>query len=315
MTRSLYGLGVESNVPIAAFAGLGPAPRADVNWTLGAIPERCAPSAGGWVEYRRVEESCVRAARTRDGAFYRLAYDDGTVCIIDADGRAVWAQAAEGATVEDTATYLLGPVMGFVLRLRGVACLHASAVAVGGHAIAVAGHAGSGKSSAAAAFARAGYPVLTDDVTALTLAAGRFHVEPAYPRVRLWPESVAPMFGSAEALPRITPNWDKRFLALDDGRFRFQRERLPLAAIYVLEDRASGAPRIERLDPAEALIWLVAHAYSAHLLDREMRAREFDCLARLVEEVPVARVAPSDDLASLAQFCETLADERLHASV
>ena len=313
---TIYGLGVESNAPIAAFAGLAPGEGCDVRWTLGSLPARCVGLPGdAWVEHRRVEASAVSAARLRDGTYYRLAYDDGTVCVIDARGRGVWAQAPAGATVEDTATYLLGPVMGFVLRLRGVTCLHASAVAVGGRAIAIAGHAGSGKSTTAAAFARAGYPVLTDDVAALTLADGRHHVEPAYARVRLWPESVARLFGSADALPRITPGWDKRFLGLDGGRYRFQRERLPLAAIYVLEGRAAGAARIERLDPAEALIWLVAHAYSAHLLDKAMRAREFDCLARLAERVPVARVAASDDLGSLAQLCETLAREPPHASV
>jgi hypothetical protein len=311
--RSLYGLGVESNVPIAAFAGLEPCARRDVRWTLGALPDLGAAEES-WEEYRRVEESCVRASRLPGGSHYRLAYDDGTECVIDARGEEVWAKAPAGATIEDTATYLLGPVMGFVLRLRGVTCLHASAVAVDGRAIALAGHAGAGKSSAAAAFARAGHAVLTDDVTALTLDAGRYCVEPAYPRIRLWPESVASMFGSPDGLPRITPTWDKRFLGLD-GAFRFQRERLPLAAIYVLEDRAPGRPRIEPLEPSEALIWLVAHAYSAQLLDKRMRAREFECLARLVEQVPVARVAPSDDYGRLAQLCETLAGARAHASV
>jgi hypothetical protein len=121
------------------------------------------------------------------------------------------------------------------------------------------------------------------------------------------------MFGSPEALPRITPTWEKRFLGLDGARF--QRERLPLAAIYVLEDRGPGSPRIEPLEPPEALIWLVAHAYSAQLLDKRMRAREFECLARLVGQVPVARVAPSDDYGRLAQLCEELAGARAHAPV
>ena len=311
--RKLYGLGVGCNVPVAALQDLPAAPRSDVQWHVGRIPDEL--EAADWRDYRRVEASAVSAARTDDGSHYRLRYDDGTVCVLDSAGRHVWADAPAPFTTEDIATYLLGPVMGFVLRLRGVTCLHASAVDLGGRAIAFAGHAGSGKSSTAAAFARAGHRVITDDVTAIAEVDGVPHVEAAYPRVRLWPESVGPLFGSPEALPRITAGWDKRFLALDGRRYRFQARRQPLAAICILGDRSAGSTRIEPLPGGEALIWLVAHAYSAHLLEPGMRAREFECLARLVERVPVVRLETEDGLGRLPSVCAGLAERFADASV
>lgn len=305
--RRLYGLGVLADVPVAALDGLEPAARCDVRWSVGRLPD-----CGEWLEYARVEESNVRAARSPLGDHLRLAYDDGSTFVIDRAGSQVWALAPPGATVEDLATYLLGPVMGFVLRLRGVTCLHAASVAVDGRAILVAGHAGSGKSSTAAAFARAGHPVMGDDVAALCLEGDDCCVEASYRRVRLWPESVQALYGSADALPRITPTWSKRFLGLEGASFH--PGRLPLAAIHVLDDRAGAEARIERLDPASALIWLVAHAYSARLLDRSMRAREFECLARVVRRVPVWRVAPAEGFTHIDRLCEALA-ARAHAPI
>src|SRR5262249_22183040 len=150
-------------------------------------------------------------------------------------------------TLEDTATYLLGPVLGFILRLRGVTCLHASAVAICDQAIAILGPAGAGKSTTAASFARAGYKVLTDDIVALDERGDAFLVQPAYPRVRLWSESVNALFGTEDALPLLTPTWDKRYLDLQANISCFQEHPLPLAAIYLLDKRSSdpAAPFIE----------------------------------------------------------------------
>src|SRR6185437_2076265 len=105
-----------------------------------------------------------------------------------------WAAWREPLTLEDTSTYLLGPVMGFVMLLRGVVCLHASAVAIGEGAIALVGPAGSGKSTTAAAFAERGYRVLAEDVVTLDDRGYRFLLQPGYPCIRLWPAAVKALY-------------------------------------------------------------------------------------------------------------------------
>jgi hypothetical protein len=314
--RLLYGLGIDSDAPVAALASSTMAGRSDLRWRFRSMPPGYDHIAEhDWEEYRRVDESSLRAARAPGHALYRLAYDDGTEFALDAAGTTVWARTAPGATLEDTATYLLGPVMGFVLRLRGITCLHAAAVEVEGRAIAFAGHAGSGKSTTAAAFARAGHAVLTDDVTALAELDGRLHVEPAYPRVRLWPEAVQSLFGSSEALPRITPSWDKRFLGLGDDGYRFQRSRLPLAAVYVLDRRVEGEGEALPIGGPDAVVELVTRGYSTRLLDAAMRAREFDALSRMVAEVPVFRLAVPEGIGRLGPMCRAIAERAAHAAL
>jgi hypothetical protein len=304
---SVYGLGLSVNVPLAGLRGLGPAPRVDVSIEVGGIPagrDERDPRAGpihvsDETDERGTPLRFVTLTRRGD---YRIDYADGTRIVVSGDGANVWAQGAT-SEVEDTAIYLLGPVLGFVLRLRGINTLHASAVAVGGRACAFVGASGSGKSSLAAAFARRGHAVLSDDVTPVVEHGGQFVAHPAYPRVRLWPDSVEGLFGDADFLPRIVPGWDKRFVDLAGPRFRFQHEPLPLAAIYLLDPRP-GPPSIEAIGAREAVMGIVADTYASYLLDRARRAREFEFVGRLVSGVPVRRLRRGDDLAVVAQACD-----------
>ena len=317
---SVYGLGIHVNVPIAGLAGLNAPRQVDVRMSLGSMPLfLAAVPRDEWLEYYVSSdldehgEPSNRYWRLSGGDYFRIAYLDGTVIVVNARGSRVWATWPESATVEDTATYLLGPTLGFVLCLRGITCLHASAIAIADRAVALVGPSGSGKSTTAAAFARLGCPVLTDDVLALEDQGTGFKVQPAYPRVRLWPNSVDALFGSVDALPLITPNWDKRFLDLNGPAYRFQHEPLPLAGIYILDVRNADplVPRVEAVSLREGLMSLVANTYATNLLDKPMRAKEFQVLGRLVESVPMRRVTPSADFGRISKLCDLIADDCL----
>ena len=242
-------------------------------------------------------------------SYFHLQYADGTEFLIDRQGTRIWAiWPAETLTLEDTATYLLGPVMGFVLLLRGFIALHACAVAVGDRAVAIIGPAGSGKSTTAAAFAEQGYRILAEDVVTLRDLGEEFLVQPAYPSIRLWPSSVEALYGTATALPKLTPTWDKCYLDLTQDKYEFQHEPLPLAAIYVLaERRDDGAvPLVEDLTPAEGLMSLIANTYATYLKDKEMRAREFELLQRVLNSIPLRRVTPHSDPAQIDGLCQAI---------
>ena len=119
-----------------------------------------------------------------------LAYSDGTQFWLDRKGAAIWAAWSERSSLENAISYLLGPVLGLLLRLRGIVCLHASAVAFDDHCVAFVGSAGAGKSTTAAAFAKLGCGIVSDDIVGLVERDGIFYVLPAYPHLCLWPESV-----------------------------------------------------------------------------------------------------------------------------
>lgn len=253
----------------------------------------------------------LRVGLFPSGEHFGFFYGDGARFVVDHRGCEVRADWPENYTLEDTCTYLLGPVMGFVLRLRGTVCLHASAVGIGDRAIALLGLPGAGKSTIAAAFACAGYPVLSDDVVALVDQEAQFLVQPGYPRVNLWPDSVRTLLGSDDALPRITPTWEKRYLQLDRNGHHFASSPLPLGAIYILDSRDSSltGPIIEGLPGKDAFIALAANTYVNYLLDQDMRRREFDVLGRLVSETPIRRVRAPSESSAIFNLCEAIASD------
>jgi hypothetical protein len=229
---------------------------------------------------------------------------------LDRQGRNVWALWPAGSSIEDAATYFVGPVLGFLLRLRGVTCLHASVVALGDRAIALVGAEGRGKSTIAAALARCGCAVLSDDIAALVEREGIFHVAPAYPYVSLWPDSVEMVEGSSEALPRFIPNWEKRCLDLGNHGLQFEERALPLGAVYLLGDRRSDqAPAAETVPSQTAFLALVANTFATKTLDIEMRAKEFEVLGRLASRVPIRQLSPHRDPCRLNELCQLVCDD------
>ena len=267
---------------------------------LYASPEDSAP-----------DQPNLRVCLLPGGDYFGFFYRDEVRFAVERHGREVWGDWPENYSLEDACTYLLGPVLGFVLRLRGATCLHASAVAVDGQAVALAGSPGAGKSTTAAAFAQRGFSVITDDVLALAEDGEDFQVQPGYPRLNLWSDSVGALFGSDEALPRITPSWDKRYLALGDNGFGFASRPLPLGAVYLLGAREAAleVPVIDCVSGSNALAEFVTNTYVNYLLDRDMRSREFDVLTRLVVKIPVRRVRAPADYSADFDLSEVIAND------
>jgi hypothetical protein len=242
------------------------------------------------------------------GQFFRLSYSDGSRFVVDDETRRIWGVCQPPLTQEDLVTYLVGPVLGFVLRRCGVLVLHASSFSKDGFAFALCGRAGAGKSTTAAALALQGCPIQSEDITALRERDDFYRAASGYPRVNLWPESACNLFGSPKALPKITPNWEKRYLPLDGAMAHFESQERQLAAVYLLGPRSSNrdAPRIEDVSPREAALLLVQNTYMNYLLDKEQRASEFDAIARLVSGTAVRLLIPHSHPEKIGSMCELL---------
>jgi hypothetical protein len=231
----------------------------------------------------------------RTGHGFHFSYADGTAVWIDTAGTHVWCSRAPGATMEDLATYLTGPILGFVLRRRGYLSLHASAVQTGSGATIMAGPHGAGKSTIAAALAMRGCPLITDDVLRVREAAAGWVAEPFAGSLKLWPDSVALVLGPDVSLPRLTPTWDKRTLDVDRFGVRAAQAPVTVHSILLLEwsDSDRPEPEFAAVGTAETVVRLAAHGSSAHLLDADDRAREFHAIADLARGIRATRVVLS----------------------
>jgi hypothetical protein len=252
--------------------------------------------------------------RLPDGDF-QMVYGEGAWFYVEARGTTVRASWRAPLTDVDVATYLLGPVLSLVMRLRGTVPVHASAVAVAGHAALFVGEAWAGKSTTAAAFATRGYAVLSDDIVPLAMHDGLLMASPSYPRVSIWEDTTAGLFGSADALPTFSQTYPKRYLDLAERGFVFQDVSTPVGVIYILGDRdpALEAPRFGALSPRAALMGLVGHTYGGYLLDAPMRADEFDFLSDLVGRVPIRSLSFGEPVGRVAEWCEAIAADMARA--
>jgi energy-coupling factor transporter ATP-binding protein EcfA2 len=306
----LYGLVIRSARPLEGLDAATPGAPIDVEIAMAASGERATAWSSVPPYFTGPAEPDGRLSLLvqRDAALgYRFEYADGTQFVMDPGARFIACWRSEASTLEDTATYLLGPVLGFALRLRGVLALHASAVLIDGRAVALVGPSGAGKSTTAAAFAAAGYSVIADDVLAVRTADGAALAYPSYRLLRLWDASERLLFGTEGQLPLLTPTWEKRALALGTD-FPFHPQPAPLGALFVLDQRQSDdrAPFVETMSPGDAFIALVANSYANYLLDDPMRVQEMRSLESLVRGRPVHRLVPHSDPARLAALVRTV---------
>lgn len=311
-----YGLELAANTAIPGlFAAHTTAEKAaEVNiyladWPLDLATPNPPDEAACWYTGTSANPN-LQVWRLPDNTYW-FRYRDGAEFLIREQGQRVWGRWFEPLTLADAATYLLGPILGFILRWRGVVCLHASAIVVEDHAIAFVGHAGAGKSTTAAAFACQGYPVLTDDVMALQPGDSGFWVQPAYPALRLWSTSVTALFGEETALPRLVPThptWDKRYLDLTQPSYTFQTKPVPLAGLYLLGSRQDQHPpgEITPMTPQAGAIALITNTYTNYLLNKSMRAAEFQQIEQLLQTVTLRQLHPHRDSRNLAAMLKSI---------
>jgi hypothetical protein len=220
-------------------------------------------------------------------------------------GKRVVVQRAPGASDEDLAWMLSGPVRQLGWLQQGSMALRASGVAIGGRAVAIAGPASSGKSVVAAALARRGHAVLAD-------AALPIDVEPPVTAhgvggtVGLWPHAVELLGLDPAAGEIVRPALAKR-------AHRFQSAAsAPLAAVAILDrNRHRREPATERLRGTAALGAVTAWTAMGPLVaPLGLTTAHFRWASGLVSQVPIVRIdldRHRPDLPAVADAVEALA--------
>lgn len=190
----------------------------------------------------------------------------------------------------------------------GKPVLHGSAVVIDGRAFAFLGPSGRGKSTMAAAFARAGYAFLTDDGLVLHREDDTFFADPYLPSIRLLSDSERAVIGS-DTLPDDGSMGKARIQAGPTVPYAAQRARL--GGVYLMREPAGvNDVMIDPLTVAEGVDALLQHSF---LLDSKDRARvraHFDAMGALAESCPIFGLDYPRDY---AQFADTIRLIATHA--
>ena len=302
----LYGLTVECPLALP-YAATSTEERADV---------RLRPAtAGQFAQVRRRLErhrgwrSWFFSRRLPTGEIY-ARWTGLLEFLISQDGRTIWYRQLKHATTESFGVYLVGQILSFSMLAFGDEPLHGAVVSIGGQAVAFVGNCGYGKSTLAAAMLARGHPIVTDDVIALDGGSGGWTVHPGVPRVKLFPAVAKALLGVRGGEP-MNRHTTKRVLPL--GRHESVRRKLPLAAIYVLDDPAErgrfARPAVEPLSPSEAFLEIVRAAFNLLVLERERLAIQFDFARRVAAGVRVRRLRYRRTLSALPDVCEAVLED------
>ena len=250
----------------------------DVTVRLGPVP-RTLPAGPG-------HPARTPLWQARPGAF--LMHLEGVARFLVTGGRDVLIEPL-GGNDDDVAAIFISSPFTVLLQQRGVATLHAAAVAAGDGAVLLLGTSGVGKSSLAAALVERGFPLLADDVTGVTLDAdGRPVALPAFARQRLWAHTLDRMRWRERVQSRVRRGLEKYWVPAQ----RACSSPMPVRAAFALESsHLHSGIRIEPLPPGSAFWALWEHTYRKRAMDAMgRRPTHFRAMTTMARRVPVARV-------------------------
>jgi hypothetical protein len=243
--------------------------------------------------------------------------------LVSSDGGRVECHPRRRLPAATLRHFLLDQVLPLALSRTGRLVMHASAVHVPGvGAVAFAGRAGRGKSTIAAALARDGCPLVSDDclVVQPDPASGVPRVQSAYPGVRLWRDAARALGESRDSGRAVAHYTSKRRVdRLNRRHLAFRAGPSRLRVLYVLAPRhRGGAPcRIRPQAARDTFVALTRCLYVLDVTDARQLDVAFRRVAWLADEIPIRSLSVVDDpgrLDDVADAIRRAAIESAHAA-
>lgn len=183
--------------------------------------------------------------------------------------------------------FLIGQVLPFASTVHGYEPWHASAVALGGQAVAIAGSSGSGKSTLVVELMLRGGTLLADDVIALKVDGDKVQVHPGPAVMSLRRQAAERMRAQDLCALGTVVGADREELRL--GVERCDRP-LPLQALYLLEPVRQG--KRARSTPVRSpdVRLLLGHAFNFALRDERRLVRQLDVCAAIARTARIVRL-------------------------
>jgi hypothetical protein len=283
-TYRAYGLTVRSDLPLPELRAVDTTRSPDVAVRTGDVEARLAAAAH----------------TLRFDSMGTFAVVDGREVVCDLDSPELRGHRYVRRVVYTKAL----PV---ALLQRGAVVVHASAVVVDGRAAIFLGSPDAGKSTTAAAFHRAGYRVIADDIVGIEVEDGPPAVLPGVPQLRLDAAVVAALGVEAPDISNRSGS-ENRYLNLPPVA-----ESVPLGGLYTLvEGESVGVDPVAGADQFFRVVERTFHDGS--LSGADVTPTGFEQVAAVVDSAPVRalrRPTRYDALPSVVDrvVCDLAADD------
>ena len=217
-------------------------------------------------------------------------------------------------TPANTFTHLLlDQVLPLTIDTRRRLALHASVVNAGGRAAAFMGATGQGKSTLAAAFARRGYGVLSDDCCVIERSEAGFDVVPTYPGLRLFPETIAALFERPLSAPLRVAHYSRKQRVAPASPETVRAPRVPLRGLYTFAPREDAAaaigPGIRRRSSREGVLDVIGSTFYLDVREQRRVRDGFELAAEVVSSCPVRLLTLPWNLSALDSAVDAIIDD------
>jgi len=203
------------------------------------------------------------------------------------NGNSVQIQKKDTSTMQEVRLFLAGLVFAALLHQRGVFALHANAIKNGNEAFLVCGNSGAGKSTLTREFLNAGYRLLSDDISVLEEHQGNIYVQPAFPFIKLWKDSMEHLELNEVGGAKLREQIDKYGFSLKD---EFHDEMLPVKNIFALVPHNKPEYKREQLKGIEKFNTLKNHTYRFQFISNTTRPFHFELINKIATRIPVHRI-------------------------
>jgi len=247
----IFGLNIESAVPFLDMPqGEG---NPDVVIQYGKVPDE-------------IPDAKIKGVSYQAGPGEFLLWVDNVARYYVTNGNHILIERESGAADEEVLLFLMGSAMGALLHQRNILPLHGSSIEVDGEGVIFTGPSSIGKSTLAGGFHKRGYPLLSDDVCAVTATNGLVpHIIPGFPRLKLWADALKKLEEDRKGLDRIRldQEFEKYFVPFDNACDR----STPVRSVFVLETTNTNEFEIIKLKAGEKLDPILNHTYRPRFLE------------------------------------------------
>jgi len=182
------------------------------------------------------------------------------------NGSHILVERESGTADEEVLLFLMGSIMGAILHQRNILPLHGSSVEVDGEGVIFVGPSSIGKSTLAGAFHKRAYPVLADDVCAVTAEnSGRPHIIPGFPRLKLWADALKKLEEDRKGLNRVRLDqaFEKYFVPFDNACDK----PTPVRSVFVLHTTNTDKFEVVSLERGDKIEPIINNTFRPQFLE------------------------------------------------
>ena len=229
----------------------------------------------------------------KEGVRYQLSKKefllqvDGIASFHIIEGHTIVVEKSDKATLQEARLFLLGPVFSGLLYLRNSVSLHGSALKNKEGAFLICGISGAGKSTLTREFITRGYQLLADDLSVLRIHDKKIIVQPSFPFIKLWKDSLEHLGIAENKGIRLREKLEKYGFLLQK---EYYPNALPIQKVFILVSHNKPEFIVEKIKGIEKFNVLKNHTYRYQFILDNTRPIHFQYMNQLAVQAEVIRI-------------------------